>query len=80
MKMSALVVGKGSIIGAVGDMLLGSGFDAVHFKNGSFISELNLKDYGPLDMLVLIKESVDAADLRDIFKQAVGLDIPVFLW
>lgn len=78
--MSALIVGKGSHIGAVGDMLLGSGFDAVHFKNGSSISELNLKDYGQLDVLVLMKEAAEELNMKKIVREAVRLDISVFLW
>lgn len=78
--MSALILGKGSCIGAIMDILLGSGFDAVHFQNGSSVGELDLNEYGELDMLILMKEAVKEGDIKKIWKEAAGLDVPVVLW
>jgi len=81
--MSALIIGKGSCIGAIRDILLGSGFDAVYYQGSNpidAIDELNIKGYGKLDMLILIKEAVDESNIQRIFRGAISLDIPVILW
>ncbi|HBR17848.1 MAG TPA: hypothetical protein DD725_09615 [Deltaproteobacteria bacterium] len=79
--MSALIVGKEAHIGAVCEILMGSGFNAVYYQQGGEeIDNACLRGYGQLDMLILMKETIEESDIRGIFKQAVRLDIPVVLW
>lgn len=78
--MSALVVGKGSHIGTMSEVLLRGGFGSVYFQNSDSFSESDLAGYGGLDLLILVKEVVKEGDIGNIFKEAVRLDIPVVLW
>lgn len=79
-EMSALVVGKGSHIGAMSEVLLRGGFGSVYFQNSVSFRESDLAGYGGLDLLILVKEVVKEGDIGNIFKEAVRLDIPVVLW
>lgn len=79
--MSALIVGKGSHIGAIHEALMGVGFDAVYYQQAvEEIDDACLRGYGQLDMLILMKEAVEELDMKKIFRKAVRLDIPVVLW
>jgi hypothetical protein len=82
MKMSALVIGKCSHLGAIRDVLTESGFNVVYYQNSSIdeMDEMNIKGYGNLDMVILMKDAVEESNIQRIFNQAVRLDIPVFLW
>lgn len=77
-EMSALVVGKGRRIGVIGDILLKSGFDTVHYQDSAY--EIDLSGYGQLDMLVLMKEAVEERDIGWVGKLAIRLDVPLVIW
>jgi hypothetical protein len=77
--MSALIVGAGSHIGPIGDVLLDSGFDEIRYRNSDSIGSLDLNGYQP-DMLILVKEAVKESDILRVVKKALELGIQVFLW
>jgi len=81
--MSALVIGRCAHLGAIRDALTEIGFNAVYYQNSSSIDEideLNIKGYGNLDMVILMKDVVEESNIQRIFNQAVRLEIPVVLW
>jgi hypothetical protein len=81
MKMSALVIGSCPSIGALRDVLIRGGFGAVYYQQtANGLERASLKGYGQLDMLILMKDSLEWSDIGQVLKKAVELDIPVFLW